>query len=85
MKILDIYNIKGCVIMKKRIIFFIIGIVAFSAIFVGCSSSSTTSNKDIKEIPSLKVGYVFTNHQTPLMVAASLGEIIRQVIVTFFR
>lgn len=30
-----------------------------------------------EEIPSLKVGYIFTNHQTPLMVAAKKGEEIK--------
>lgn len=27
-----------------------------------------------KEVPSLKIGYIYTNHQTPLMLAAKLGE-----------
>ncbi|MEN1760561.1 ABC transporter substrate-binding protein [Anoxynatronum sibiricum] len=40
-------------------------------LMVGCSGSTEADNA---EIPDLKVAYVFTNHQTPLMVAASRAE-----------
>lgn len=64
--------------MKKSVIFFIIGTILFSSMLVGCNASNTAANKVIEDIPSLKVGYVFTNHQTPLMVAASLGEELKK-------
>ena len=40
-------------------------------LLVGCSGSPEADNA---EIPNLKVAYIFTNHQTPLMVAASMAE-----------
>ncbi|AOY78014.1 ABC transporter substrate-binding protein [Clostridium formicaceticum] len=64
--------------MKKNMIFFILGIIIFFAIFSGCSSNDIDSNKANIDIPSLKVGYIFTNHQTPLMVAASKGEAFKE-------
>ena len=63
--------------MKKLIL-----MVSLLSIFLfGCSSGS--DNKEIsnnegvetsKELGTLKVSYIFTNHQTPLMVAAELGD-----------
>ncbi|WP_350344242.1 ABC transporter substrate-binding protein [Proteinivorax tanatarense] len=57
----------------KKSIFLLIVFVIFSTFLAGCDSE--TSNADI---PTLKVGYIFTNHQTPLMVAASKGEDLKE-------
>lgn len=60
--------------MKKKLGAILTGIALFSAALSGCSSTETSSKETDKEIPTLSVGYVFTNHQTPLMVAASKAE-----------
>ncbi|WP_432408158.1 ABC transporter substrate-binding protein [Wukongibacter sp. M2B1] len=56
---------------KFKIVLF--GLLILSMIFAGCSSNEKPTNSKA-EIPNLKVGYIFTNHQTPLMVAAEKGE-----------
>lgn len=40
---------------------------------VGCGAGDETTGAEV-DIPMLKVGYIFTNHHTPLMVAAAKGE-----------
>lgn len=61
--------------IKKVTLIMVILICAF---FVGCKGeevkASDTSEKISKDIPNIKVAYVFTNHQTPLMVAAEKAE-----------
>lgn len=56
---------------KFRMIF--LGIIIISIFLVGCSNNEKDATSNV-EVPSLKVGYIFTNHQTPLMVAAEKGE-----------
>lgn len=52
-----------------------IGLLICSLILTGCGNNEKSANSGSKnEIPTIKVGYVFTNHQTPLMVAAEKGE-----------
>lgn len=59
---------------KKFTIIFL-GLLILSIILIGCSNDKEAVDGDSKnEIPTLKVGYIFTNHQTPLMVAAEKGE-----------
>ncbi|WP_425449128.1 ABC transporter substrate-binding protein [Dethiothermospora halolimnae] len=57
--------------MKKSSYFLILVILLLP--LVGCSSNSDKVSKE-DNIPNLKVGYIFTNHHTALMTAASKGE-----------
>lgn len=53
-------------------------LLIFVLAFSGCSQSkqeaTTDQVKEEKEIPTLKIGYVYTNHQTPLMMAAHMKD-----------
>ncbi|WP_160197544.1 ABC transporter substrate-binding protein [Senegalia massiliensis] len=70
--------------MKKKKVLVLLLLILFLTIIVsGCSdeendevnSNTDTNSKEISsEVPTLKLGYIFTNHQTPIMVAASKQE-----------
>jgi len=67
--------------LKKRgllSIFFIL-LLAFALTISGCGSQSASTSSDktgdqTKEVPTLNISYIFTNHQTPLVVAMHQGE-----------
>ena len=64
---------------KKRIVITVLSLVMVMALSTVVSAGFfdwLTGEKD--EAPNLKVGYVFTNHQTPLMVAAKKGKEIEK-------
>ncbi len=65
--------------MKKKhlciLVFLIFSLIALTG--CGGKTENTGSQDDSNvpaEVPSLKVSYIFTNHQTPIMVAAAKGE-----------
>lgn len=69
--------------MKRIVWIAIVIIFAIAFILTGCSGTSqntggqspTTETPVEKiEVPSFKIGYIYTNHQTPLMLAAHKGE-----------
>lgn len=54
------------------------GLVSIPLIFffvlVSITPASHAAGEKTEAVPTLKVGYIFTNHHTPLLVAASKGE-----------
>lgn len=65
----------------KRKLSLLLSLVLILSFTVGCSSKDpevvdVELEEELveKEIPSLKIGYIYTNHQTPLMLAAKLGK-----------
>lgn len=65
--------------MKKRSLLVLLSLIlVFSLLISGCESKEVGSNQKVevkeKELANLKVGYIYTNHQTPLMLAASKAE-----------
>lgn len=73
--------------MGKRFITLAIVLTLTIGIFTGCRNNSegsqgetpagvltTEASNDNKDIPTLGIGYMFSNHQTPLIVAASKSE-----------
>lgn len=58
---------------NKKLRVILLGLLISCMIFTGCNNNETVADGKV-EIPTLKVGYIFTNHQTPLMVAAEKGE-----------
>ncbi len=60
--------------MKKNTFkIILVGILIFSMVLTGCSNTKKAVDSKV-QVPTLNVGYIFTNHQTPLMVAAEKGE-----------
>lgn len=51
--------------LTKTLLVLLIGLIFSTSFAVGAA-----------DVPNLKVGYVFTNHQTPLMVAAKKGKAV---------
>lgn len=67
--------------MKKRglLSIFLVLLMVFAVTISGCGSQSASTSKDktsdqAKEIPTLNISYIFTNHQTPFVVAMHQGE-----------
>lgn len=76
-------------IMKKKLMFILLMVLSLS-IFMGCNGEgteaekeSTKMDKDVQtneevssdeEIPTIRFGYMFSNHQAPLIIAAAKGE-----------
>ncbi|MEG6616575.1 ABC transporter substrate-binding protein [Peptococcaceae bacterium 1198_IL3148] len=58
--------------MSKKVL--ILTLLVFMLMISGCGGSDTAATNDENQVPTLNVGYIFTNHQTPLMVAANKGE-----------
>lgn len=57
--------------MKKKVL--ILTLLVFTLMIGGCGGNNTAADSE-NQVPTLNVGYIFTNHQTPLMVAAYKGE-----------
>lgn len=68
----------GVKMFKKKNYLGIMILLVFTLVFSGCSQNNqqvtTNQSKEEKEIPTLKIGYVYTNHQTPLMMAAHMKD-----------
>jgi len=73
--------------MKRILQFAFILIFTISILLTGCSGTSNDASQGTdeqaagtqkadapKELPEFKIGYIYTNHQTPLMLAAYKGE-----------
>lgn len=77
-----LHKVERVLIMKKKNLLSVLSLVLMlSILLAGCNSENTEeankpseSEESLEEIPTLKIGYIFTNHQTPLMVAASKQE-----------
>lgn len=72
---------------KKSLLILLSFILVLSLIVTGCGNKSVDTSvedevqedmeeviEEPKELANLKVGYIYTNHQTPLMLAASKAE-----------
>ncbi|KAF1084166.1 Nitrate transport protein NrtA precursor [Sporotomaculum syntrophicum] len=46
---------------------------------VGCGQNQQGNTQNEEEIPEVNLGYIFTNHQTPLLVAAANGEAFKDM------
>ncbi|NLJ97673.1 MAG: ABC transporter substrate-binding protein [Tissierellia bacterium] len=73
--------------MKRRGLCFVLALVIVLTLMVGCASKEKeeeTVKEEVEEIeeekeesndiPTLSIGYIFSNHQAPLIVAAAMNE-----------
>ena len=73
--------------MKKNLLIVLCLLLVSVSVITACSNNKTALNSDNngtdvanknadneKELANLKVGYIYVNHQTPLMLAASKGK-----------
>ena len=68
--------------MNKKLFIMLSLVLICILTITACSGNTATLNADngkketidTKDLANLKVGYIYTNHQTPLMIAASKGE-----------
>ena len=74
--------------MKRFSLMLLVVVLAMTMTLVGCGSkdegaagtpnsqanSDTPAPEKPKELPNFKIGYIYTNHQTPLMLAADKAE-----------
>lgn len=66
--------------MRKKITFAISMLLMICLALVGCGQAQdTTSQAPEEKVPTINLGYVFTNHQTPLLVAAVKGETFKDM------
>lgn len=70
--------------MKKKSLYFALVFVMMMSLISGCASKQVKEKETVgevekeaakeKDIPTLGIGYMFSNHQTPLIVAAAKNE-----------
>ncbi len=56
--------------LKKKGLWVLFLMVFSIVVLVGCGTQGEQASSERKDVPDLKVSYIFTNHQTPIMVAA---------------
>jgi NitT/TauT family transport system substrate-binding protein len=64
---------------RGRLSIVLVLVLAFALIVTGCGSQSTSTSSDkagdqTREVPTLNISYIFTNHQTPFVAAMYQGE-----------
>lgn len=59
--------------MKKRLLSMLLASVMVLSL-AACGGKDTAENNEPVELPTLSIGYMFSNHQAPLVVAGALGE-----------
>lgn len=65
--------------MKRFTMLF--GLLFFMLTFTlaGCGLNQQGNKQSAEKIPAVNLGYIFTNHQTPLLVAAAKGEAFKDM------
>lgn len=73
--------------INKKLSTILLILMVAAMLITGCSQNNqeagSVENAETIEIPTLKVGYIYTNHQTPLMMAAYKGDAFKDQGVYF--
>jgi len=65
----------------KRITLLVSLLLILCLVLVGCGQTNETTGPSTTQqnIPTINLGYIFTNHQTPLLVSAAKGEAFKDM------
>lgn len=65
---------KNFLLIFSLILIFLLLLIAYNSTDTDQTYTSLTFRRSLEEIPNLKIAYILTNHQTPLMLAISKQE-----------